>query len=626
MELDPIMQALVGQKQQQSVAMATEERKLVAEEGEVRQAVGQAKADLAVQRKVGAQYAGAVDILDQQASEALQASLKASEEQAKLDLSVFQAAEEKKRTQDQVAAQLKGAFGMDALVTQIGPNIQAMQGQIDNYQDKLSNAKQEIIDTSNPIKWVWKNLVEVPYYEKKVQANQQQLLNTLGVAGKTFLTANNAQVIADQFTTKATPETVVANVYNTRAAALAAEKESMESNAATERVRNFGIKYGIQKDVTDQMQQLTQIIASTYNANKSTSLRASGAKGMEDILDVYKKYAELADTLKASPGQMQQLAQNGIDFDRAMSAGATARGMYLNHAASDLPFVPSGSYENEGKIPELLVAGKKATQFLPSPMNQFIASTIFEEAEKEYLGLKTTMSSGGDAAKFLETSRFVLGERDTLVKGSVKRINGLDLTKAFDQEYVFKYGVDDGVPRTPGQFLTETVLLAPGSPVGKELLSSQAIENLIASGRKGSNLAKLYRAYADGKTPEGLPVLPANGKLDFDMIRGMANNDPAEIYAFYNAAYNLAQLSLPYTAVGAKPSNFQAGIPGNFATMGTFGPDKKDWVGIPRSEEDVKKWMLQADLAKKLLISEQERRLQERALSDPLNPAAKFGK
>ncbi len=610
---------LIAQRQQQDVMIRNEESKLVAEEGEVRQAVSQSKADLQTQRKAAANYSAVLDEQDVQNREALAALINQEVQQSNLDTSAFMAQQEKIKKRDEVSAQLKAQFVPDALLSTIGQNVQTMQQEADIYTDKLSNARNQIVETSNPIKWAWKNLVEVPYYEKKVQQSQQQILNTLGVAGKTFLTANNAQVLADNFTTQATDETVVANVYNLRAAQLSANREQLEAGFAGERVKTFGAKYGLAKDITDQMQQLTGIIASTYNANKSSSLRAGGMKGTEDLLDIYKKYGELAETLKASPGQIEFFKQNGISFDKAMGAGQVARGMYLNHMTSDLPLVQSGSFAKEEEIPLLLQNARKASELLPSPMNSFITSTILEEAEKEYVTLKNTMSAGGDAGEFLASSRFIRGERDNLVKGSVKKINGLDLTGAFDQAYNFKYGINDGQPRTPGQFLAESVLLAPGSAVGKELLSSQAMEQLINSGRPGAKLAQQYRAFADGKTAEGAPVVSANHVLSFEEIRGMANNDAAEIYGFYNAAYKLANLSLPYTALGAKPSQFQANIPGSFATRGFFGNEEKNWKGSPRSVDDVKKWMLQADVAKQLTIQQAKREM-EVPFSGPQRP------
>lgn len=608
---------LIKQRQSQDVAIRSEESKLVAEESEVRAAVGQTKADLRTQRAAAANYNTVLDEQDLQNREALAALINQETAQADLDNSAFQAREKKLQERDKVAAQLKAQFVPDALLSTIGQNVQVMQKEVDVYTDKLSAARQEIVETSNPIKWAWKNLVEVPYFEKKVQQSQQQVLNTLGVAGKTFLTANNAQVLADNFTTQATDETVVANVYNLRAAQLAANKEQLEAGASQERTKIFGAKYGIAKDITDQMQQLTGIIASTYNANKSNSLRASGAKGTEDILDIYRKWGELAETLKASPGQIETFKQNGVDFDSAMSLGSVARGMYLNHVASDLPLVQSGSFAKEEEIPLLLQNGRKAASILPSPMNSFITNAILQDAEKEYVTLKNVMSAGGDSATFLESSKYIRGERDTLVKGSVKKINGMDLTGAFSVPMVWDQktrggtplGINDGVPRTPGQFLAETALLAPGTPIGKELLSSQEIERLIASGRPGAKLAQQYRAFADGKTAEGNPVISANHVLSFDEIRAMANNDAAEIYGFYNATYKLANLSLPYTALGAKPTPFEAKIPGSFVTNGTFGPDSKSWAAAPRSVDDVKKWMMQADASKQLAIAQQKDRL-----------------
>ncbi len=604
--MDQLLEAMIGQKQQQSVAITNEERKLVAEEGEVRTSVAQTKGALKKQEGAAASYAGELDTVDTNAAAALRALLDTEEAKAKYDLSAYQQQQDRLRAQAVLGQQAKDTFRIDQMMGQIGPNLTAINEHLDHYQDKLATAQQEIVDTKNPLKWLWKHAVEKPYYEKKIQDDQQQILNTMGTAAKTFVTANNYQVAADNMTTKADSDTVVANVYNLRAAQLASTQEGAKADAALARAKTFGERYGLSKDITDQMQQMTQIIASTYNANKSSSLRASGAKGMEDILDVLKKYGELAQD-GLSPGQIQQFADGGIDFNRAANVGPVARGMYLNHSVSDLPFIPSTSYAKEEDVSAMLANGQKAIKLLPSPLNQLIAGTIIKSAGDEYTLLKQTQSAGGDVGKVLAESRFITGERDTLAKDAVKKINGINLADSFSQKFQFDYGIQDGVPRTPGQFIAESALLAPGTAVAKEVLSNKAFDDLIASGKRGAKLAALYRQYADGKTAEGAPVITASTVLSFDQLRGMANNDAGEIFAFINEVSKVASLSLPYTAVGAKPSEFPVGIPGSFATRGMFGNSQEDWVGQARSEDDIRSWMIQADTAKKLMI-EQARR------------------
>lgn len=581
-----------------NTSVSISEEKLVADEAEVRREIDRLQAANATQQAAGTQVIQALDAQDENAEAALRALIANDSAQGNLQLSQYQQNQDRAAESDRIGNNIKEAFQMETQLTMLRENLPAKLENLDVYNDKLTETMTEIRETKNPFKWVFNNVIVKPYLEKKVQENQNQILGEVNTMAKVFVGANNAQVIADGFTTKADNKTVQANVYGATSAAVAASQAEKTKEFFVEQANNFVTKYNVRKDMANQMQQQVGIIADLYRANRSA--RTAAGENQGSMLKALKDMAELGDKAY-DPTSIQLLASNGIDFGQITRIGATARGQLLSHIQTNgaLPLVPSGVGMKIEEANELLAGGIKASQLLPDPVAGYFSQQVYRQAAAELQALGT--ASPEQRAQF----RFVKASVDKFTQEVT--FDGFDFSGALETPGAIKSIGEEIVPGMGNR--PRSVLEAyqgagthlPAGALGKTIQAHADVVALRNSNAPGSKLAKKIAMFSDQKTEDGRPVLPAGHVVSFEEYINLAEGDPNEIWQYYKTVQKALAKSLPYAAIGAKAVEVTPTFVGAYVKPGLFGNETQPWERAPKSVEDIIQWMNETKASKKLL-------------------------
>lgn len=601
-------------RQNQSTSTSITEESLAADEAVVQQEVNRLQGDVGGQRSIAAMFEKGAQEQDNSAREALSALIANDEAQANLKLSEYNQAQDRLANRDRIGEQIKQAYGVEMQLDLLRPDLSEMQAHLDQYRDKLIATENETAATKNPLKWAWNELAQKPYYQKKVQEAQQQIINTVGTAAKVMVGANNAQAVADSFTATADNQSVQADQRNAIDAAQAASSAQHTSEYFSDRQKQFAARYSIRADLAQQQNSLVRTLADIYTSKRAA--RTSATSHGDDLLKILKLQEELGNA-SFDPGTIQLLSANGIDFNEATTMGAGARGALVAHITSGLPLVFTQGVKDEDEIGQLLANGIKASKYLPDPLQGYFADQVYRQAAAEMQTLKgITDLSGKDAktAETLKNIKFVKYTKD--ITGKIK-ITGLDFSGALDKPGQFSavgeaFGDQrDAGSRSISDLYSNAALRQPGSAMGKMILASADIQAFAKSEAPGAKLARQIIGYADKKTEDGRPVLPATGEIEFDQLLKFANGDTREVYGFYEQIRKAVAKKLPYGPLGAEPVAVAPRLRGRFLEPGFFGNETKVWEQEVRSVEDVNKLKIRQEQTQKMYEEFQKRQMQD---------------
>lgn len=610
--------------QQQNVSVGLSEETLAADEAEVKREMDRLQSGIGAQRQAGANVESALDARDEAAHDALQALLLQEESRAQLTMSTYQQNQERLQNRDRVGEQIKQAYGVEMQLDMLRPDLGEMQSNLNHYRDKLNETTNETIDTKNPFKWVVNELVKKPYYQKRVQEQQQQIINTVGTAAKVMVSANNAQAVADSFTATADNSTVVANTRNAIDAAQAASGAQLTTDYFGQRADSFAAKYNIRKDLADQQTQYVRTLADIYTGKRAA--RAAGSIGSDDLLKALDLYQKLGES-NYDPSTIELFAAHGIDMGEATQMGATARGQLRAYITSGLPLVFTQGAKDEAEIGQLLAGGVKAAQHIPDRVQGYFIQQAYAQAAQEMQLLKSLEGTPlNEATEKLNSVRFVKYTRD--VMGKIK-ITGLDFSNALNAPGQY-HGIGEVIQdqrgannRSIAEIFSSSGIQQPGSGLGKDILASTEVQTLIASGAPGGKLAQKIAMLVDQKTETGQPVIPAGKTLTFDEYVKLANGDAREIFGFYEAIRKSVTKKLPYTALGAKPVEVLPEFYGEIIQPGFLGNETRAWHQPVRSVEDVNRFILETEQSKRMYEEYQKRQAIRNERLNPTVPSFK---
>lgn len=504
----------------------------------------------------------------------------------------YELQQSRRRQSDESKAKIQKAYSVDQLTQTVAGNMPELIELSNVAGDALTALNKDIDSSKNPIFKLWANSVTKPKLEQKLMERRQQVIDEVSTAATVFGAANNAQTIADSFIMTADTEDMKKARYNLQAAQTSALAAEGQAQLITERAKNFQVRYNLSSDAAKNFGGLLNDVAQIHSLGlhtRSLALQERAANTEENYkrakidqmkngkngdvlagLDPLDRITYLKGMVALGEAALDEqtilvLEKAGVNFTEALSLSPVGRGMVRANAIMGTPFVQTEFMKTEQDANLLLAEGLKAIQTLDVPTVAIYGGQVFKAAQQEMQEFiqwqqnPYIVDKDGEkimrplpAFQLLKTTPGVAMSVGT--KGEPPKFLGYDFRSAMNVKMPLGAA---GIPTTVttlSDFFMSAVTRYPGSALGKHMFAtSPQMQELLTTNAPGSKVAKNIQAYADGKTPEGFPALPAGTALNMDHLLLFAGGDSRELAGFYQTAAKAMALQLPVSQLGATP-------------------------------------------------------------------------